>query len=155
MLLNVRQGEHKMKLQRIEEDQALYEERHEASVALRNTTKSNAESRRKSFAFRNGDARRIRQLHKQMEEEKWTMEHQRFELKRLAEKDAEEYQRQLAKARRESLANRNEYARQQREEDDNRATDAKRKEHQSYELKWAAERDAHAKRARKRRRTLE
>ena len=50
---NHREGKERMKLASIEEDQALYEERHESSVAMTNAKSDNAVKRRDSFAFRN------------------------------------------------------------------------------------------------------
>jgi len=141
---NIREGEGKLRMMRIEEDQALMEERHLSSVALRETQKANADKRRKSFAFRNGDARRIRELHAQMEMERQEREHQSFELKWAGEKDAEAYKKSLAEQRRESYAFRNQEAHSQRVgESIRRATD-QNAEHNSYELKWAGERDADA-----------
>jgi hypothetical protein len=53
-----------MKLASITKDQALYEERYEGSLATHTAKASNASKRRQSYAFRNGDARRIRELPK-------------------------------------------------------------------------------------------
>ena len=64
------EGKERLRLAAIAEDQALYEERYESSLATRNTMADNAAKRRQSFAFRNGDARRIRELFSQMEEDK-------------------------------------------------------------------------------------
>ncbi|GAX10046.1 hypothetical protein FisN_25Lh103 [Fistulifera solaris] len=141
---NYRQGKRKLQLQRIEEEKAIFEERHEASAALRQFTQDNNEKRRKSFAFRNGDARRIRELHAQLEAQRLHDEHQSFELKRAGDKDAEAYKRKIEELRRESLASRNAEARKQREILKDMESENMMKEHKSYELKWAGEKDAEA-----------
>lgn len=141
---NHREGEERMQMMRIEEDQALLEERHLSSVALRETTMANADKRRKSYAFRNGDARRIRELHAQMEMERQQRNHESYELKWAGEKDAEAYKKSLAEQRRESFAFRNQEAHNQRVEESVRQAAARNAEHESYELKWAGERDADA-----------
>lgn len=141
---NHRLGENQMQLQRIEEEQAIFEERHEASVAFRNTVQQNAAQRRKSFFFRNGDASRIRETHARLQSVSLQQEHESYELKRQSEKDVEEYQRQLERQRRESFASRNEVAHQQRGAQELLAAEMQQQEHASYELKWAGERDVDA-----------
>jgi len=141
---NHRKGKEKLKLVRIEEDQAIFEERHQASVAMRNTARENAEKRRKSFQFRSGDARRIRELHAKMETQRQLEEHMSFELKRRAEKDAEEYCSQREQARRESLAFRGEEARKRRQVEQTNRTRERAAEQESINLKLAGERDADA-----------
>jgi hypothetical protein len=141
---NNRQGEQKLRMMRIEEEQALLEERHESSVAMRETTKANADKRRKSYAFRNGDARRIRELHVQMEAERLQKEHESYELKWAGEKDAEAYKNSLAEQRRDSFAFRNQESHAQRVEASRRQAEEHIAQHSSYELKWAGERDADA-----------
>jgi hypothetical protein len=137
-------GETQIQLQRIEEEQAIFEERHEASVAFRNTVQQNAAQRRKSFFFRNGDASRIRETHARLQSAILQQEHESYELKRLSEKDVEEYQRQQERLRRESFASRNEVAHQQRGAQELLAEEIQQQEHASYEIKWAGERDADA-----------
>jgi hypothetical protein len=44
---NRREGEQRMKLTRIQEESALFDERHAASAALRDTNRQNADSRRR------------------------------------------------------------------------------------------------------------
>ena len=139
---NHREGQEKMRLAAIEEDRALYEERYESSLAFNGSKATNAKKKRESFAFRNGDARRIRELHSKMEKEKLTKEHESWELKWAGERDAEEYKRQLAQQRRESLAGRNAVGRQIREVEQKMREHDQIREHESYELKWAGERDA-------------
>jgi hypothetical protein len=141
---NARQGQAKLQLQRIEEDHALYDERHEASVALRTSKLQSSEKRRNSFAFRNGDARRIRELFKLLEADRQRHQSQSHELERQAAMDAQAYQQELAKSRRESLARRNEYAHQQRQEQAEKSGQELRNEQESIQLELAAERDARA-----------
>lgn len=141
---NYRQGKLKLQLQRIEEEKINFEERHAASVALRTFNRENDEKRRKSFAFRNGDARRIRELHAKLEAQRLQNEHESFELKRAGDKDAEAYKRKMEEIRRESLAGRNAVARKQREQSKEMESEIMAKEHVSYELKWAGEKDAEA-----------
>lgn len=118
------------------------EERHLSSVALRETTKALADKRRKSYAFRNGDARRIRELHARMEMERHQQEHESFESKWAGEKDAEAYKKSLAEQRRDSFAFRNQEGHTQRADESLRHMMEQNAEHDSYELKWAGERDA-------------
>lgn len=142
--LNHRMGLQKLKLEQIQEEQAIIEERHEASIALRSAIQQNAKQRRNSFAFRNGDALRIRQLHTSMEAERMRSEHRSFELKWQGEKDAEEYHRKLAQERRDSLAMRNATCRKQRQLESEEHSKVLASEHDSYELQRAAEKDAEA-----------
>ena len=139
---NHREGNERMKLLSIQEDQALFEERHESSVAVRNTKLDEAFNRRKSFAFRNGDARRIRQLFAQLEAERINDEHESYELKWAGERDADSYKRQMEEQRRDSLAFRNAEARRVRNLEAQMKSDELHDDHESYELKWAGERDA-------------
>jgi len=139
---NHREGKERMKLAAIEEDQALFEERHESSVAMRNTNSNNAEKRRRSFAFRNGDARRIRELYAQRQVEEKRIDHESYELKWAGDRDAEDYQKQMAQERRDSLAFRNAEGARIRDLETQMKSDALHDEHESYELKWAGDRDA-------------
>ena len=139
---NHREGKERMRLASIQEDQALFEERHESSVALRTAKKDNAEQRRKSFAFRNGDARRIRELFAQREAERSCEEHESYELKWAGERDADNYKEQMAHERRDSFAFRNAEGRSIRDVEAQMKADARHEEHESYEVKWAGERDA-------------
>jgi hypothetical protein len=137
-------GEQKLKLEQIKEEEAIFDERHATSIAIRDSLQRNATQRRKSFAFRNGDARRIRLLHAIMEKERLKQEHNSFELKWQAEKDVENYNREEALARRDSLARRNVLSRKQREVEIESKQKTLTAEHESYELKWDAEKDADA-----------
>ena len=139
---NNQQGTEKLRLMKIDEDQAIFEERSSASDALRKSKRSDAEKRRKSYQFRNGDARRIREIHEEMEEERKRIESQSYELKFEADKDAEEYKRELADQRRSSLAMRNQVAREQVVAAQIKKKEESDIEHENYELKAAAHRDA-------------
>jgi hypothetical protein len=141
---NHREGKERMKLASIAEDMALYEERYEGSLATRTAKASNASKRRQSYAFRNGDARRIRELFAKMEAERGAMEHESYELKWAGERDAEAYKRQMDRERRESLAFRNAEGSRIRDVEATMKSDDRNNEHESYELKWAGERDAEA-----------
>jgi len=139
---NHREGNERMKLLSIQEDQALFEERHESSLAVQNTKLDDALNRRKSFAFRNGDARRIRQLFAQREAERVNDEHESYELKWAGERDTDEYRELIAQERRNSLAFRNAEAKRVRDLDAQKKSYELHDDHESYELKWAGERDA-------------
>ena len=139
---NHREGMERMKLMSIQEDQALYEERYESSVAVRNTKADNAELRRESFAFRNGDARRIRELFSHREADVQNEEHESYELKWAGERDAHNYKKDMDQQRRESFAFRNAEGRRIRDLEHDMNADAQHYEHESYELKWQGERDA-------------
>lgn len=141
---NKREGEEKMRMMRIAEDQALLSERHLSSVAWRESNKALADNRRKSFAFRNGDARRIRELHAKMEAERQEQEHLSFELKWAGEKDAAAYKKFLEEQRRDSFAFRNRQGHEHREHASLRHAAEQNADHESYELKWAGEQDAAA-----------
>ena len=139
---NHRKGEERLKLLSIQEDQALFEERHESSFAGRTARLENSSIRRESFAFRNGDARRIRELFAQREAGRMHEEHESYELKWAGERDADNYQRQMDEKRRDSLAFRNAEAKRIRDFGNHQNSVAQQKETESYELKWAGERDA-------------
>ena len=139
---NHRKGEERLKLLSIQEDQALFEERHESSFAGRTARLENSSIRRESFAFRNGDARRIRELFAQREAGRMHEEHESYELKWAGERDADEYGKLMSQERRDSLAFRNAEAKRIRDFGNQQNSVAQQKETESYELKWAGERDA-------------
>jgi hypothetical protein len=139
---NHRKGEERLKLLSIQEDQALFEERHESSFAGRTARLENSSIRRESFAFRNGDARRIRELFAQREAGRMHEEHESYELKWAGERDADEYGKLMSQERRDSLAFRNAEAKRIRDFGNHQNSVAQQKETESYELKWAGERDA-------------
>jgi hypothetical protein len=68
-----------MRLAAIAEDTAMCEEWYEdiLTTTTRNTKANDAQKRRESFAFRNGDARRIELYYRERREN----EHESFELK--------------------------------------------------------------------------
>ena len=136
------EGKERMRMMAIQEEQAIFEERHESSVAMKTAKSDNAEKRRMSYAFRNGDARRIRQLFADREKERRMQEQESFQLKWAGERDAEDYKRQMAEQRRQSLAFRNEEAGRIRHLESKTKEVDYQDEHESYELKWAGERDA-------------
>jgi hypothetical protein len=140
--VNHRIGDQKLKLGRIAEERLIFEERHEASKAKQSFIQQAANERRKSFIFRNGDARRIRELHQKIEADRKRREQESFKLQQLAGQDAAEYQHQLAQQRRDSLAMRNAEARSLREREMEQHVKSKNEEHGSFEATWAAERDA-------------
>eukprot|EP00977_Amphora_coffeiformis_P013564 scaffold3586_cov164-Amphora_coffeaeformis.AAC.15 len=141
---NANGGKERLRMQRIDEEMAIIEERHEASIAHREKQAKDAASRRKSFAFRNGDARRIRELHRLMQAEGQQKDHKDFALEEQAHRDMEAYKRKLEADRRKSLALRNAAANKQRKEEEARRAKEEEEQHKSYELKFAAERDADA-----------
>lgn len=139
--VNNRQGEEKLQLMRIEEEQAILEERQLSSKAHQQYKRERANSARKSFLFRAGDARRIRELHNEMESQRKTEQHESSELMLNAARDADEYHSTLAEQRRQSLAFRNAEAAEQRKKEEGELSKQKQAENASYELKRAAESD--------------
>ena len=130
-----------MRLEAIEEDAALSEERAEASRALREKLEGDARRRRMSLAFRNAEGRRQREEEEQRAAAKMHDEQKSLALKLEGERSAEEYRRQMAEKRRLSLAFRNAEGRRQREEEEEHAAAKMHDEHESHELDAAAERD--------------
>ena len=139
---NNKEGEERLKMIRIEEEAAIFEARYDTSIAHRETQKQNAAQRRKSFVFRGGDARRIRELRATWKSTQLEQEHANFELDQQAARDAEDYKKRMEQARRESLASRNSNARRVRQEEEKERLCTMAVEHDSYELKRAGERDA-------------
>ena len=139
---NHREGKERMKLMAIQEDQALFDERHESSVAMRTAKAEQAERRRRSLAFRNQEGQRIRDLEHDMKTDEQHADHESYELKWAGERDAEEYLSEQAELRRQSLAFRNEEGRRIRDLQSDMKTEEQQTEHESYELKWAGEHDA-------------
>ena len=142
--LNHREGLEKLQMLREEEDQALYQERYEAIKASHEFKKTSAQSRRQSFQFRNGDARRIRELYFTMTLENQQREHERIQLTLAAARDAEAYKKKMEEERRQSLAGRNMQGKQQRDMIQELEDQERSKQQASYELKWAGENDANA-----------
>lgn len=139
---NKRIGAEQMKLARIEEDRVIFEERHNFSKAREDYLKDRAASVRKNYQFKAGDARRIRGIHDRMETQRKNEEHESFESMLAAARDADSYHKDVAERRRRSLAARNQEARKQRGNAEQERSQQLEEEHQSYELKWAAESDA-------------
>jgi hypothetical protein len=139
---NNKLGERYLRQEKIKEEQAVFEERHVTSIALKDTMELNRSHRRKSFAFRHGDARRIRLLHASWEKQLRQQEHENYMLKWQAANDVDQHIRMEFRARRESLANRNASGRTLRELESKRVQNILSNEHENYELKWASERDA-------------
>ena len=139
---NNKEGTEKLKMMKIEEDNAIFDVRYDLHKAAQEAQKQNAVERRKSFQFRLGDAKRIRNLRENWKEEELKKEQESFELKRAAARDVDNYKKRIEKERRESLAGRGREARKlQKEKMKKLALEAAR-DHESYELKWAGEKDA-------------
>jgi hypothetical protein len=139
---NNKRGQRLLQLYRNQEDQAIFEERAAASSAIRTTRMRSQAERRVSFQFRNGDARRIHALHAQMQANELALESESLKLKWASEKDTAEYKRRIEMERRESLARRNVVAQQIRGQEQERRSQELVQQHESFELKWAADRDA-------------
>eukprot|EP00584_Thalassiosira_punctigera_P010330 CAMPEP_0172526084 /NCGR_PEP_ID=MMETSP1067-20121228/1089_1 /TAXON_ID=265564 ORGANISM="Thalassiosira punctigera, Strain Tpunct2005C2" /NCGR_SAMPLE_ID=MMETSP1067 /ASSEMBLY_ACC=CAM_ASM_000444 /LENGTH=460 /DNA_ID=CAMNT_0013309521 /DNA_START=3 /DNA_END=1385 /DNA_ORIENTATION=+ len=105
--------------------------------------KEMTQQRRKSFAFRNTEGKRLRDLEGQMKADENHAEHENFELKWAGERDADDYKKEMAQQRRESFAFRNAEGKRIRDLEDQIKANAQQEEHESYELKWAGELDAH------------
>ena len=103
-----------------------------------------AEERRKSLEFRNQEGKIIRNNADQQKAESQQREHESYELKWAGEKDAEAYQKQMAEERRKSLEFRNQEGKIIRNNADQQKAESQQREHESYELKWAGEKDAEA-----------
>ena len=139
---NHRAGEEKLRTIRVDNDQALYEERYEAVKASSQFKDASAKTRRQSFQFRNGDARRIRELYNNMRQEEIQREQESLRLKLAAARDAEAYKKKMEDERRLSFAARNIQGKKQRETVRELKHEEFAKEHSSFELKWAGEIDA-------------
>lgn len=139
---NAAEGEEEMRQARQKEEEALMEERNAASLARREKLAKDAAARRTSFVFRNGDARRIRELRRIQEMERQGKEHDSFLKKQQANRDMDKYKRQLAIDRRNSLARRNAEAAEQRKREMQRLAQEQEARGKSYKLKFEAERDA-------------
>ena len=139
---NHKDGEEQIKLWQQQDEQRLLEERQETFRAAVKVKEEHAVSRRKSFAFRNGDARRIRQVHARLEAERLAKESASIQLALKAKQDVDGEPKRMEDERRQSLANRNTHARMQRIEENQRQSEFLTAEHASFELKWAGEKDA-------------
>jgi len=101
-----------------------------------------AEKRRNSFAFRNAEGKWQRELQANMEADERSQEHHSFETKWAGERDADEYRKEIAEERRDSLAFRNAEGKCQRDLQAEMKADELQRDHESFELKWAGNRDA-------------
>ena len=97
---------------------------------------------RDDLALRNAEGKRIRDMESKIKHKVLCSDHDSFELKWAGERDAEDYKRQLAKEEREDTAFRNAEGRRIRNVEAEMKYKNQRREHESYELKWAGERDA-------------
>ena len=145
--LNAKEGKERMRMEQIEEEQAVHDERYAMSQAIQKAKKEYADQRRKSYQFRSGDAQRIRAIHSKMEAERMANEHQSYELKRQGDKDVDTFRKEMNDVRRESMAGRGEHARQARKRQDALEHEQLQKNHHSAELEREASKDvAEAKR---------
>jgi hypothetical protein len=100
------------------------------------------EERRKSFAFRNQEGRRHRELEEQWRVEELQRAHEDEKLTAAAHKDEETYKQSCEEARRESFAFRNREGARHRAVMEELKQIVQEKEHESFMLKWAGEEDA-------------
>ena len=141
---NNREGEEKMKSKELEEQQAIFDVRYDLHKAQQEAKERNAKARRESFKFRVGDGKRIRELRSQWKADELQQQHESYELKRAADRDVDNYKKQMQEERRKSLHGRGKEAQRKRNEEQEQAARALDQEHMSYELKWAGEKDAEA-----------
>ena len=139
---NNREGEERIQNMKREEDEPIFDIRYDMHRARNETSRANADARRKSFQFRAGDAKRIREAREKWQQDELQAEHDSFELKRAAAKDVDSYKKKMMDERRDSFKSRNLHARKVREEEKERMHAAMIAEHESYELKFGGERDA-------------
>ena len=137
-----REATSRIELERIEEEHNRLEHKWAGERDAEEYKRQCERERRESFAFRNAEGRRQRMEKEERENQKLLEEHNRLEHKWAGEDDAKEYNRQCQQARRDSFAFRNAEGRRQRAEVEERKTLEKIAEHNSYEHKWAGERDA-------------
>jgi hypothetical protein len=142
--VNKREGEERLQIMKGEEEQAIFEVRYDLHKAQVEAKKESADQRRQSFLFRGGDAKRIRNLRSEWKEEDIKSGHESSELSRAAERDADNYKKKMDEERRQSLAGRGHELRRQREEQMEQLAKQMSEDQQSYELKFAGERDANA-----------
>jgi hypothetical protein len=138
---NRREGEEKMKRMKEREEAAIFDVKYDLYKSRNDANRLNAENRRKSFQFRAGDAKRIRDIRSMWKEDDLQEQHKNYELSRAADKDVEAHKEKLAERRRESLQNRNLAGRNRRQLEREQKEGAMEAEHESYLLKWAGEKD--------------
>ncbi len=132
----------RIEMDRIEEEHDRIEHKWAGEDDAKAYLKQCEKERRESFAFRNAEASKQRAIMAEKQCQNKEVQHEGFELKWAGENDGKEYLRQCDKARRESFAFRNNEGRKQRVEEEERKALRKAAEHESYELKWAGEKDA-------------
>jgi hypothetical protein len=142
--INNREGEEILKTIKLEEEQAMFEVRTDLHRSRMECKKSNAEKRRLSFQFRAGDAVKIRDVRSDWREKDLHEKHVGFELERAAAKDVDNYKKKMRKEEQDDFKERNQEAFKCRKRDKDSDYEAMLAEHESYELKWAGERDADA-----------
>merc|ERR1712032_1503324 len=98
--------------------------------------------RRESLAFRNAEGRRIRDLEAQMAVDVRHREHESFKLKWAGERNADNHRKQKNEEKRQSFARRNAEGRCVRNLEGQMKAEENHRDHESFELKWAGERDA-------------
>lgn len=131
-----------LRLESIQEQHELFEHKWAGERDAEEYKKKCEQERRDSYAFRNAEGRRQRNEQAERKALEQIAESKRLEHKWAGERDAEDYKKQCAQERRESYAFRNAEGRRQRLEEEERNEVEKVKEHESYEHKWAGERDA-------------
>jgi len=139
-----REGEEKMRMRKFEEDRANFEVKADLHRARMEAKKAEAEKRRNSFQFRAGDARRIREVRSEWKEKSLWENYESHGLNRAAARDVDNYKKQMRKEEQNDFKKRNKDAHDARKRGEHQAYDALLAEHESYELKWAGERDAEA-----------
>lgn len=142
--INKREGEEVLKTIKLEEEQAMFEVRTDLHRSRMESKKANAEKRRLSFQFRAGDAAKVRDVRSNWREKDLHEKHVGYELERAAAKDADNYKKKMRKEEQDDFKGRNQEAFECRKRDKDSAYEAMLAEHESYELKWAGERDADA-----------
>ena len=100
------------------------------------------QERRDSFAFRNAEGRRQRTEEEERMGIDKVAEHKSYERKWAGERDADEYLKKCDQERRDSFAFQNAEGRRQRTDEEERQAQATVVKHESYEHKWAGEKDA-------------
>ena len=100
------------------------------------------DEKRKSAEFRHKEGKRHRDVEELIKAEKQQKEHESYELKWAGEKDAEAYKKEMDDKRRQSLEARHKEGKRHREAEAQMRSEKILEEHESYELKWAGEKDA-------------
>jgi len=139
---NHKEGEDKMKLEKLVEDTIYFDERQATSEALKLSKECDMAQRRKSCSFRNKHAKSIREIEKMLEQKELLAKYESYSMKWSGEKDAEAYRLKMNEERRRSLQIRNNEASKQKAVSRKIRDHDIKKAHESFELKWAAEEDA-------------